>query len=49
MFELSCDATTTEDVRTGLIVELSLRPGQYATVAMREFMQGSPDNEVSPD
>ena len=49
MFELSRDATTTDDVRAGVIVELALRPGQYATVAMREFMQGPPDNELSPD
>ena len=33
------------ELRTGVIVKLALRPGQYATVAMREFMKGPPRNE----
>lgn len=35
------------DQRWAVIVELELASSQYATVAMREFMQGPPQNDLS--
>ena len=48
VFDLQNDkaATALPDSRVGIVVELALHSGQYATVAMREFMQQSPGNEL---